>query len=147
MVIYTIGFTKKSAREFFESICTKDIQLLIDIRLNNTSQLSGFSKGNDLEYFLEKICSVKYQHDLLFSPTKAILDDFKSGKIDWLQYEKYFTTLMQERNAISHFIERYSTYQTICLLCSERTAKLCHRRLVAEMLEKSLEGTIIKHIT
>ena len=46
MTIYTIGFTQKSAEQFFEAIKKNNIELLIDVRLNNKSQLAGFSKGN-----------------------------------------------------------------------------------------------------
>ena len=43
MEIYSIGFTKKSAGEFFGALKTAGIERLLDVRLNNTSQLAGFA--------------------------------------------------------------------------------------------------------
>jgi len=44
VVLYTIGFTKKNARQFFETLKTAGVKRLVDIRLNNQSQLAGFTK-------------------------------------------------------------------------------------------------------
>ena len=81
MKLFTIGFTKKSAKEFFELLTNNDIKKLIDIRLNNVSQLAGFSKGNDLKYFLKELCGIQYSHNVNLAPTKDILDDYKKKKI------------------------------------------------------------------
>ena len=77
MKIYTMGFTQKSAETFFERIKENKIELLIDIRLNNQSQLAGFAKGRDLKYFLDKLCQCGYAHELRFAPEKKLLDEYK----------------------------------------------------------------------
>ncbi len=136
MKLYTIGFTKKSAKDFFTLLKKNNIRELIDIRLNNASQLAGFTKGNDLKYFLKEICDIEYIHDTELSPTKEILDDYKNKKISWSQYEMFFKSLLEERKISSMLETKYNNeFDNICLLCSEVTADKCHRRLVAEYIK------------
>jgi uncharacterized protein (DUF488 family) len=146
MTLYTIGFTKKTAEEFFSLLRKNSMDLVLDIRLNNKSQLAGFSKGEDLAYFLHEICQCHYEHCIEFAPTKEILDEYKNKKITWLQYEKLYISLMNERKDYLNFASRYMNYSNICFLCSELTADKCHRRLITELIAKNNENIIIKHI-
>ena len=146
MIIYTIGFTQKTAEQFFELIRSNDIKLLIDIRLNNASQLAGFSKDTDLKYFLSKICNCDYIHRLDFAPSKEIMDGYKSKNISWAEYEKQYNALIRDRDSISGFFEQYNKYENICLLCSEATETNCHRRLLAEMIKGEYPQITVKHI-
>ena len=146
MKLYTIGFTQKSAKEFFDLIKRNEIELLIDIRLNNVSQLAGFAKGKDLEYFLNEICSCKYVHDDLFAPTKELLDNYRAKKISWDKYEEIFSNIINVRNLADRFKKLYTKSEKVCLLCTEPTAKQCHRKLVAEYLKDNMEGVEIIHI-
>lgn len=132
MTIYTIGFTQKSAEQFFESIKRNGIELLIDVRLNNKSQLAGFSKGSDLAYFLEQICRTKYVHCDEYAPSKELLSAYQKGAVTWEEYEKQFDAIMEKRGAYKKFFPRFQAFERVCLLCSEPTAEHCHRRLVAE---------------
>jgi uncharacterized protein (DUF488 family) len=136
MKIYTIGFTKKSAQDFFELLKDNKIKKLVDVRLNNSSQLAGFAKGNDLKFFLKEICKIEYEHDTSLAPTKELLDNYKNKKITWQQYEEYFRELLNKRNVIETLNSKTKCdYDGICLLCSELSAKNCHRRLVAEHIK------------
>ena len=135
MKLYTIGFTKKTARQFFEILRRAGIKRLVDIRLNNRSQLAGFTKKEDLEYFLQTICGASYHHLPALAPTQDILDDLKKRKGTWSQYEGRFQDLMRERGAIEK-LEKEFFEEPSCLLCSEATAEHCHRRLVAEALKR-----------
>lgn len=146
MRLYTIGFTKKSAREFFELIKNNKIEIVLDIRLNNKSQLAGFTKGRDLSYFLAEICNCEYKHCLEFAPTKDILDGFKKGNISWDEYTEQYINLIYRRGDYKRFEEDYSKFQNICLLCSESDAKNCHRRLAAEIITKENMNIYIRHI-
>lgn len=101
MKIFTIGFTKKNARQFFELLKVNEIDIVLDIRLNNKSQLAGFTKGEDLQYFLSEICHCDYRHCLEFAPTKEILDSYKKSLITWGEYEEQYTALMNKRE--KHF--------------------------------------------
>ena len=93
-VLYTVGFSGKDAKTFFELLKLNNIQILLDVRLNNVSQLSGYTKKNDLDYFLDRICNIKYKHLPILAPTKEILDAYKTKKISWIDYElKYITDL------------------------------------------------------
>ena len=146
MVLYTIGFTQKSAQQFFELIKSNSIDMLVDIRLNNKSQLAGFTKGADLRYFLGEICNCKYQHCIEYAPTKDILDSYKKKAISWDEYVRQYIPLMQKRNAVQMFAERFAKYRAVCLLCSEPTPENCHRRLLSEMIVAEYPETTVKHI-
>lgn|SRR5690242_15478148 len=135
MEVYTTGFTKKSAEQFFESIRLVGIRRLLDVRLNNTSQLSGFSKRDDLAYFLRAICDVAYLHEPLLAPTQELLDGYRKGRGGWDDYEQRFITLMAERRIEDYMHPEFFATPTV-LLCSEATAEHCHRRLVLEYLQR-----------
>ena len=143
MKIYTIGFTKKTAKDFFEKIKKAQVKLLIDIRLNNSSQLAGFAKGVDLEYFLDKVCACRYAHEIIFAPTKELLDGYHAKKVEWEEYVEVFDKLMTERKAVEYFMEKYSNEESVCLLCSEDVPLRCHRRLVAEKISKMNKAEVI----
>ena len=145
MTIYTMGFTQKLAKEFFEKIRYNKIDLVIDIRLNNRSQLAGFTKGPDLEFFLKEITGCTYAHELLFAPTKELLDGYKKGSVTWEEYTENYNELMASRNATEHFRKNYMNADRVLLLCSEPKPDHCHRRLLAEMLAESI-GAEIVHI-
>lgn len=145
MNVYTIGFTKKSAETFFKFIRASQVKTLIDVRLNNVSQLAGFAKKDDLRFFLRELCSAEYVHVPDMTPTKEILDPYKDGKMTWQAYEDKFLNLMAQRN-----IEK-SVKSTLldqgCLLCSEHEPHQCHRRLVVEYLNKTTDlNLIVKHL-
>ena len=145
MNLFTIGFTQKSAQQFFNLIKSNNIDMLVDIRLNNKSQLAGFTKGDDLQYFLGEICNCKYQHCVEYAPTKELLDDYKKKKISWDDYVDTYIPLIIKRNGITKFIDRFNKYNNVCLLCSEAEPTQCHRRLLAELIEKQL-AVSTKHI-
>ena len=135
MEVYTTGFTKKTAEQFFESIRLMGIRRLLDVRLNNVSQLAGFSKREDLAYFLRTICDVEYIHEPLLAPTQDLLDDYRKHDSGWDAYERRFLALMAARRVEDHISPDFFATPTV-LLCSEATAERCHRRLVLEYLQR-----------
>lgn len=135
MNIYTIGFTKKNAERFFNLIKANNVSTLIDVRLNNISQLAGYAKKDDLKFFLKEICQTEYLHMPDLAPTKNILDSYKKGLSSWEIYEYEFMNLMAKRN-IEKIIDK-SILNNGCLLCSEHEPHFCHRRLVVEYLNKT----------
>lgn len=145
MNIYTIGFTKKNAETFFNFIKSEGISTLLDVRLNNVSQLAGFAKRDDLEFFLREICKTDYVHLPDLAPTKNILSNYKNGVITWGDYEEEFMNLMVKRN-----VERTLDKDLInnsCLLCSEHEPHFCHRRLIVEYLNKTTDLNLnVKHL-
>jgi uncharacterized protein (DUF488 family) len=132
MTIYTIGFSQKSAEEFFGLLMENGVKTLVDIRLNNRSQLAGFTKARDLPFFLDKIAGIGYRHADFLAPTKMLLDGYKKEKISWPDYERIYLETLRERDLGSRVGP--SLYENACLLCSEPTADRCHRRLAAEYL-------------
>jgi uncharacterized protein (DUF488 family) len=144
MTIFTIGFIKKSAETFFTRLNDAGVKRLVDVRLNNVSQLAGFAKRNDLSYFTKEICHIDYLHLLDLAPTQDILDAYKKDKGDWELYERQFLDLMRSRR-IEETIAR-ETLDGGCLLCSEEKPHRCHRRLVAEYLSDKWGNVEIQHI-
>ena len=144
MEIYTVGFTKKSAEQFFGLLKRAGIKRLLDIRLNNVSQLAGFTRRDDLKFFLREICGADYQHEPLLAPTKDILESYRKTK-DWTSYEKAFNQLIAMRRIENIFAPDYFKTPTV-LLCSEPTATQCHRRLVVEYLKEHIPGIIVTHL-
>ena len=144
--IHTIGFTKKTAEHFFNALKKNGVMRIIDTRLNNYSQLSGFAKAKDLEFFLKKICDIDYIYRSELAPTKKILDDYKDKKITWEQYAIEYLNLMEQRLIASKLSS--IDVDNGCLLCSEDKPHHCHRRLLAEYLKQqwSNQKTEINHI-
>ena len=142
--LFTIGFTKKTAQEFFETLSKSGVKRVIDTRLNNVTQLSGFAKRKDLEYFLHQLCKIEYLHILDLAPTKEILNDYKKKRGSWETYEQKFLALIRKRK-----IEEKIDPEILdggCLLCSEAQPHYCHRRLVAEYLNQKWGNVKICHL-
>lgn len=142
--LYTIGFTQKTAQQFFDKLIHAGVKQVIDIRLNNSSQLAGFTKQEDLKYFLKVIAGLDYIHLPDLAPTKAILDQYKKHKGEWAVYEQQFLALLAQRQVENKFPA--AQFHQGCLLCSEETPIHCHRRLVAEYLKEKWGKVEIKHI-
>ena len=140
ITLYTIGFTKKSAEQFFELLKKNHVQTLVDVRISNSSQLAGFAKGSDLIYFLKQIGNIGYRH-----PTKELLSDYRAGKVNWAEYERVFADLMTKRRINQRY--KVVDFDKCCFLCSEETPEQCHRRLLAEHLRlQDPENVKIVHL-
>lgn len=143
--IFTIGFTRKSAEQFFESLRSAGVERVIDIRLHNESQLAGFSKRRDLTYFLRVILGIEYVHLPELAPTADMLRAYRAQRGSWPAYERQFMALMTERR-IEESLPR-TLFERACLLCSEAEPDHCHRRLVVEHLARHWPGVEALHIT
>ena len=133
MEIYTIGFTQTTAERFFKRLTEAGIERLLDVRLNNSSQLAGFAKAKDLPYFLRELVGASYEHEPILAPTQEILDAYKKQKGDWAAYEVAFLDLLDGRQVAS-VLSPDDFERRTALLCSEATAEHCHRRLVCDYL-------------
>ena len=145
MKIYTIGFTKKTAEEFFALLQKNDVKRLIDIRLNANGQLAGFAKKDDLAYFLSHLIDCEYRHIETLAPTDDILKDYRKDK-DWDNYVRRFEALMDERNIPQSLDRLIFEEKKCCLLCSEVTPEKCHRRLITERLLRDWGSVEIEHL-
>ncbi len=144
MEIATIGFTQSSAEHFFGRLRAAGVTRLLDIRLNNVSQLAGFAKAADLPYFLDALCGISYVHDPRLAPSQALLDSYRKARGAWASYERQFLALMRERD-VPAILDRRSFEQKTVLLCSEPGPERCHRRLVAELLAAAW-GAEVEHL-
>ena len=145
MKLYTIGFTKKTARQFFDLLRKNGIECLVDIRLHPDGQLAGFTKKEDLRYFLKELIGCDYHHIERLAPIDEILKAYRSDN-DWNKYQRSFLALLQERRIPEMLDWTLFEEKVCCLLCSEPTPEKCHRRLVAELLAKSWENVEIIHL-
>ena len=145
MEIYTIGFAQKSAAEFFSALRQAGIRRLIDVRLNNTSQLAGFAKRDNIEFFLRELCDADYRHEPSLAPTKEILDAYKKKEIPWEEYKIRYIDLLHQRG-VGQTVDSKLFDVPAVLLCSEPDAEHCHRRLAAEFLAAKWGGAKIVHL-
>ncbi len=145
MEVYTIGFTKKTAEQFFETLRRVGIRRLIDVRLHNSSQLASFTKRDDLAYFLRELCGAGYAHEPLLAPTPELFDDYRKRGGSWTEYERRFNDLITTRG-IERLIDRSTFEAPTVLLCSEPTPERCHRRLVVEYLRSRWGGLEAVHL-
>jgi uncharacterized protein (DUF488 family) len=144
MKLFTIGFTKSSAEQFFSRLTNCGTTRLVDVRLNNVSQLAGFAKKDDLRYFLKTICGIEYLHLPSLAPTQQMLDIYKKQRGEWRVYASEFVELMRKRNIESEVSKE--ALRNACLLCSEARPDHCHRRLVAEYLRDQWTDVEIVHL-
>jgi uncharacterized protein (DUF488 family) len=143
MKIFTIGFSQKSAEQFFNLLVENKVRRLIDIRLNNKSQLAGFANAKHLPYFL-KLHDIEYDYKPELAPSKELLNGYKDKSISWEEYIKVYHKLLIDRNVLTNI--SIKELDNVVLLCSEPTAEQCHRRLLAEYLAKHLDNITIKHL-
>ncbi|MGQ9826003.1 MAG: DUF488 domain-containing protein [Desulfotomaculales bacterium] len=144
--IYTIGFSKKSLREFITRLKNAGVRKVIDVRLHNTSQLAGYAKKEDLEYVLE-LAGIAYEHRPELAPTEELLKGYKNGEISWPEYEKVYKDLLAKREPLkSGDFERLRQEGPVCLLCAEDKPDRCHRRLLAEYCRDRLPEVEIGHL-
>lgn len=136
MEVYSIGFGGHSAPEFFGKLASVRIERLIDVRLNNVSQLAGFTKRSDLPFFLSRVAGADYEHDLRLAPTSEILLAYRAKKMSWSEYAQRFTRLLEDRQVEAQYGPDSFAQRTV-LLCSEPTPRQCHRRLVLEYLQRT----------
>jgi len=142
--LLTIGFTKKSAKQFFELLKKNKVKKLVDIRINNTSQLAGFAKGPDLEYFVKEINKISYVYIPDFAPTKELLSDYQNKRIDWEAYQKIFRQIIEKRNIAKKY--NIADFNNACFLCSEELPTQCHRRLLVEFFKENNPDIQIVHL-
>ena len=143
--IYTIGFTTKKASDFFEPLKETEARFLLDIRVHNISQLAGFTKKGNIEYFTEQLTHLEYRELPVLAPAEDLFKEYRQG-MEWSEYEARYLSLLDERNASTE-VEREMFGAGVVLLCSEPTPEKCHRRLAAEYLKtSSLPEAEIVHI-
>ncbi len=134
MNLFTIGFSLKSAEEFFNILKSNNVIRLIDIRLNNKSQLAGFTNVKHLPYFL-KIHYIDYLYRPDFAPSKELLNGYKNKTVSWKEYEIEYNKTIAQRKILKKL--DWNIFKNSVLLCSEPTSEQCHRRLLAEYLAKN----------
>jgi uncharacterized protein (DUF488 family) len=145
MDVFTIGFAKKSAKDFFNLLQKNNIEYIIDVRLNSKGQLAGFTKQDDLSFFLDRLLNCKYVQIKTLAPTKELLSQYRKSN-DWNEYANNFELLMDERKIPFALNKELFEKSICCLLCSEARPEKCHRRLVAERMAKYWPNVKVCHI-
>ncbi len=145
MEIYSIGFTQSTAARFFGRLTDAGIKRLVDVRLNNVSQLAGFAKRDDLAFFLQAVCGAEYRHEPRLAPTQEMLDAYKKQRGSWADYARAFLALLAERR-VEEMLDKSLFSVPAVLLCSEPTPEHCHRRLVLEYLQEKWGDLEVVHL-
>lgn len=145
MEVATIGFAGHSADSFFGRLRDAQIEQLLDVRVNNSSQLAGFTKSADLKFFLRELCNAEYQHLPSLAPTRELLKHYRDKELSWTDYERRFIDLLTQRN-VERELPRQLFQKRTVLLCSEHTADKCHRRLVIEYLNECWGDVTALHL-
>lgn len=143
--LYTIGFTEKSAEQFFTLLSENGVKTIVDTRLNNVSQLAGFAKSSDLRYFAERVAGIGYEYIADFAPTKELLTAYRKGQLTWTDYQAAYLNLLERRHVREHY--GAAQFDGCCFLCSEHLPHHCHRRLLAEYLARGDPSVEIIHLT
>lgn len=146
MEIFSAGTSGTTARAFFERLRQADVSLVVDTRLNNVSQLAGFTKYPDLPYFVERLLGVEYVHELALAPEQDMLKAYRNKEISWQQYESRYVELLETRG-VQDLIDRDVWGDRPLLLCSEHTADFCHRRLAADYLERRWGDSVVTGVS
>lgn len=145
ITLYTIGFTKKSAEQFFGLLRDNHVRQLVDVRINNNSQLAGFTKGKDLAFFVREICHIPYRHITDFAPSKELLERWHKHEVTWGEYETAYKKMLNGRDIMNRYDVK--ALDGVCFLCSEDIPEYCHRRLLAEYMQKNCaEEVAIVHL-
>lgn len=139
-----MGFAGKSAAEFFELLRINRVRRVLDVRLHNTSQLAGFTKKDDLKYFLRELCNMEYFHVTELAPAPELLKAYRKPPHDWEAYASGYLRLLADRD-VANQIDR-KLFKDGCLLCSEERPDHCHRRLAAEYLQAHWKNIKISHL-
>jgi uncharacterized protein (DUF488 family) len=145
MHVFTIGYSKRTAPEFFGALRQAGIKRCVDVRLGNTSQLAGFTKQTDLPFFLKELCDIEYVAEPLLAPTRDMVDLLRKRKGSWAEYERRFLELITQREIEAQLARSVFAVSTV-LLCVESTAEHCHRRLVLEYLREHWGDLSITHL-
>jgi uncharacterized protein (DUF488 family) len=144
MKIYTIGFTGKKAESFFTTLKNSGAKRLIDIRINRNSQLAGFTKEQDLGYFLSNLANIEYQINSDLAPTKELLGRYRKKDITWDAYSMEYISLIKTRNIIDTLGIEY--FVDSVFMCSEKEPEMCHRKLLTDLLLNHFTGIRIEHL-
>ena len=145
MHVFTIGYSKTTAPAFFSALRQAGIRRCVDVRLGNTSQLAGFTKRGDLPFFLRELCGAEYVAEPLLVPTRDMVDGYRKGGARWEEYEQRFLRLLAERRVEVELDPRLFEIPTV-LLCVEKTADHCHRRLIVEYLQRRWGDLSVTHL-
>ena len=139
MDIHTISAYETTSSKFFGCLEEWKIDLALDVRLKNTNQLAGFTKRDDLAYFVKRLTGAEYKHDLLFAPAPTLFERYIHGNIDWDAYASAYRDDLRERNAIEQFFDRYGDKRSVALVGTATRARRSHAEVLKEMLEEALD--------
>jgi uncharacterized protein (DUF488 family) len=144
-ILYTIGYQRKPLAVFVGQLREVGVDVVIDVRLRNTSHLAGYTKRDDLAFLLREGFGIAYEHHPELAPTSEILDAYRDDQ-DWAAYECRFLPLLEERSAEKVGRDILGRYRSPCLLCAEPEPDHCHRRLVADYWAAHLPGLTVVHL-
>ena len=142
MILYTIGYSQKTAEEFFALLRDAGVKRVVDIRRHNTNQLAGFTKQSDLPWFLDTIAGIGYTHELRLAPSEELMHAYRKEGLPFEDFAKQLT----EQFGDTHRELDPKDFADAALLCSEADPSECHRSVAADYLAKHWEGVEVTHL-
>ncbi len=132
--VYTLSAYEISAKDFFERVAAENTDLVLDVRLKNGSQLCGFTKQKDLEFFVPRLTGARYLHELAFAPTKGLLDLYTKKQLDWRRYREEYRILLEQREALPRYFQLYGSLPCVCLLGTETKKRRSHTEVLYDAI-------------
>lgn len=144
-IIYTIGTQGMHDDDFLNILNENEIDAVIDIRLHNEGRWYRFASGKHIKD-ISKAIGIDYIHNTQLAPTKEMLIKWREEH-NWQDYEDKFINILKTREALSIWDKIAKNYPRPCLLCAEKLAETCHRRLLAEYLIRNGRASRIIHLS
>ncbi len=141
--LFTIGYTKKSAKELFRSLTENKVRKVIDVRLSNANNNCYYTHKRDFPFLLS-LAGIGYEHKPNWAPEEWLFNGYRDKEIPWSQYVRDFYKIIGDRNIIQGV--KAEDLDGCVLLCSEATADMCHRRLLAEYFEDKMPEIEVVHL-
>lgn len=141
MRLYTIGYSKKTAEEFFDILRDNGVTQVVDIRRHNSNQLAGFTKQSDLPWFLDTIAGIGYSHELALAPSEDLMRAYRKEGLPFDEFAAKLRKQFEDRE-----MPTKATFDHAALLCSEADPSTCHRLVASEYLAEKWSGVEVIHL-
>src|SRR6266850_1543563 len=139
--LFTIGYEHATTQAMLDELAQSKVDLVVDVRAVTSSRRPGFSKRQLAAGLDER--GIGYLHLRALGTPKEGRLAARSGKRDELFriYEKHLKT-PQAREELDELTALAKSGKRLCLLCYERDPEGCHRRRVAEVIQKRTSAKV-----
>ncbi|MBN2183527.1 MAG: DUF488 domain-containing protein [Sedimentisphaerales bacterium] len=142
--LFTIGYEGVCIDDFISNLHVNNIEYIIDVRALPLSRKPGFSK-NQLAKKLQSE-DIQYIHLGDLGTPKDIREELKATR-DYTKFFKKMEKYLSDKQEVIKVAYDHAMNSTCCLMCFEKFATQCHRKIIAEKIKATNgNGLQIKHI-